>query len=62
MDFNGDINILDVLAVINHILDIEILEGLAYDCADCNADGEINIMDALGIVNVILDIGECEPL
>ena len=62
-DLNGDgtINVVDVLAVINHILDIQKLEGDALGRADCNGDGSINIMDALGIVNVILGIGECEP-
>jgi len=62
-DVNGDgaVNVLDVLAVINHILGIETLEGWELGCADCNGDGVINIVDALGIVNAILGIGECVP-
>ena len=62
-DVNGDgnINVLDVMATINHILDVQPLEGLELDCADCNDDGVVNILDALGIVNVILGIGECAP-
>lgn len=62
-DVNGDrsINVLDVLAVINHILGIQTLEGESRLRADCNGEGNINILDALGIVNVILGIGTCQP-
>ena len=56
---DGMINVLDVLATINHILNIQILQGDALIRADCNGNGQINILDALGIVNVILGIGEC---
>ncbi|MFQ6093689.1 MAG: lamin tail domain-containing protein [bacterium] len=62
VDGNGDINILDVLAAVNHILGVQLLEGDALRRADCNGDGEINILDALGIVNVVLGIGECAPV
>lgn len=57
---DGTVNVLDVLATVNHILGIEILEGDAFTWADCNGDNEINVLDALGIVNVILGlIPEC---
>ena len=61
-DVNGDggVNVLDVLAVINHILSLQILEGEALGRADFNRDGTINVLDALGIVNIILGIGRCE--
>ena len=61
VDDNGTVNIVDVLGVVNHILDIQGLSGDALQQADCNGDGNINILDALGIVNVILGIGSCEP-
>ena len=62
-DVNGDatINIIDVLATVNHILGLQVLEGIELECADCNADETINVLDVLGIVNVILGIGECAP-
>jgi hypothetical protein len=62
-DVNGDgnVNVLDVLAVINHILGIQLLDEDDLWYADCNDDGQINILDALGVVNMILGIGECEP-
>ena len=63
-DVNGDeaINVLDVLATINHILGVQPLQGTELVCADCNGDETINVLDALGIVNVILGVGECVPL
>jgi hypothetical protein len=62
-DVNGDgtINILDVLRVVNHILDIQPLEEESLLLADCNNDRLMNILDVLGCVNVILGISECEP-
>ena len=61
-DVNGDgqTNVLDVLAVVNHILVLEPLTGDQLSLADCTSDGQINVLDALGIVNVILGIGGCE--
>ena len=57
IDGNGIINILDVLDVVNHILDIvPITDPDALCRADCNGDGSINVLDALAIVNVILNI------
>jgi uncharacterized protein (DUF3820 family) len=59
---DGVINVLDVLAVINHILGtVPITDPYALVRADCNCNGVVNIVDAVGIVNVILGIGECKP-
>ena len=58
---DGEINVLDVLAVVNHILGTTQLNSEALLRADCKADGEINVLDAVGIVNVILGLGRCEP-
>ena len=58
---DGAVDVIDVLAVVNHILSIQILEGDALSRADCNADQAVDILDALGIVNVVLGIGECLP-
>ena len=62
-DVNGDesINVLDVLAVVNHILDNIPLDENGQCRSDCNGDDSVDILDALGIVNVILGIGECVP-
>ena len=57
-DVNGDatINVLDVLALINHILEKQILDEAEQCRANCKGDGDLNVLDALNIVNVILDI------
>jgi hypothetical protein len=57
----GGINVVDVLAVINHILGTAPLSGAPLDRSDCNYDGSVNISDALGIIHVILGSGECAP-
>ena len=57
----GGINVLDVLATINHILGTVPLAGAPLDRADCNGNGTVNILDALGIIHEILGIGECAP-
>lgn len=61
-NLDGVINVVDVLAVINHLLDLIYLPGNPLECADCNRDGIINVVDALGIVNVILGYGPCQPM
>jgi hypothetical protein len=57
----GGINVLDVLATVNHILGTVPLIGEPFDRADCNNDDSVNVIDAVGIINVILGIGECVP-
>jgi hypothetical protein len=61
-DANGDgaTDVLDVLAIVNHILG-DPLTGDAACRGDCNGDGAIDVLDALGVVNVILGTGECLP-
>jgi hypothetical protein len=58
---NGQIDLLDVVFTVNHILGMVVLSGDALDRTDCNGDGTVDVLDALRIVNVILGIGECEP-
>jgi L-ascorbate metabolism protein UlaG (beta-lactamase superfamily) len=57
-DINGDggINVIDIVILANHILNIAILEGDDLDRCDCNGDGIVNILDAVNIANVILGI------
>ena len=55
MNFDGTINISDVVLLINMILypdDFFIPE--MYTTADINEDGEINVLDVIGVVNDIL--------
>ena len=55
-DVNQDlmINILDIVAIANGILDGSI-NGITYYLADINGDDLINILDIIDIVNIILE-------
>jgi hypothetical protein len=61
VNIDGTVNVLDLMAVINHILGKNVLEKDAFYRADCNGDESITVLDAVGIVNVILNVGTCEP-
>ena len=54
-DVNGDgqVNVMDVTAVINHILGMT-PDNFNMQAADVNSDGNINVMDVTGIINMIL--------
>jgi endonuclease/exonuclease/phosphatase family metal-dependent hydrolase len=53
---DGTVNILDVVAIINHILEIETLTGSNLWRADCTADQLVNVLDVACVVNRILGI------
>jgi M6 family metalloprotease-like protein len=54
VNIDGSINILDVVAQINHILDYYPLWGSALIAADLNMDGVINIQDIILIIDIII--------
>ena len=51
---DGLINIQDIVACINHILEVQPLTQQGMTNADMDRNGEINILDITSIVNVIL--------
>ena len=51
LNLDNDINILDVIILVNHILSSANVE---LDGADINNDGDINILDIVSLVNIIL--------
>ena len=51
---DGLINIVDVITVVNHVLEISELIGVGYCNGDINADGTIDVSDIVGIVDIIL--------
>ena len=55
-DANDDenVDILDIVITISHILGQQTLEGGAFYAADMNSDGIINIQDIILIINLIL--------
>jgi len=56
-DVNGDqdVNVLDVVGVVEHIINGD---GTMLDCADANGDGMLNILDVVVIVDMILSADE----
>ena len=63
---DGNINVLDMLSIANHILGIIILDEQGLWRADldglvenCDGDGNTNVLDMLKIANIILGIDEC---
>ena len=56
-DVNQDdeINILDIVMVINHILSIETLDSIGQFVADMDNNEDINILDVILMINLILN-------
>ena len=55
-DVNSDntVNILDIIATVNHVLGYDIFTDEQIAQADLNFDGTINILDLIGLANLIL--------
>jgi len=61
VNLDDTINIQDVILIVNHILDIELLEGQALNNADVNNDGGINVVDIVAVTDLIInDFNQCE--
>ena len=60
-NLDNGINIQDIILIVNHILDINFLEGQALDNADANEDGTINVIDVVTVVDIIIhNLSECD--
>jgi len=55
VDFNGDLNVLDVVILINFILDTDTPDSEQFEAGDINGDGVLNVLDVVNLVNLILD-------
>ena len=49
---DGNIDVLDVIILVNHILSPSTVE---LEGADINNDGEVNVLDVVALVSIILD-------
>jgi hypothetical protein len=56
VNFDGDINILDIVKVVNYILGTYDFTEMQYSLADMNQDGVIDILDLILLANAILNI------
>ena len=63
-DVNGDgeINVLDVVAIVGFIIGANIPSDSEASAADYNGDGEINVLDVVAMINWIINPEEEEEL
>ena len=54
INFDGEIDVLDVVVLVNAVLQSEDLSPSEFTAADINADGTLNVMDIVLLVNLIV--------
>jgi len=55
VNFDGIINVVDIVSIINFIIDEASTNNSELICGDINQDGFINVVDIVAIVNIIID-------
>ena len=55
INYDSVINILDIVALVNIVIDPSNLTSEQSCAADLNEDGVINILDIVGLVNVVIN-------
>ena len=53
---DGEVNVIDVVVIVNHIINLELMDPMSIYISDMDGNGQINILDVIQIINVILDI------
>lgn len=56
VNMDGDVNVMDIIFIVNHILGNVLLEDDQFANADMNADGSADVIDIIQIVNIILTV------
>ena len=56
VNFDGTINIVDIVQVVNFILNTNTPTELEFSVSDMNQDGVLNILDVIQVVNIVLNI------
>ena len=54
VNYDGNLNILDIVQIVNYILGISEFTDMQFALADMNHDGAINILDLVDLANAIL--------
>ena len=54
VNMDGNINVMDIISIINHILGTVLLDDSQFAAADMNGNGSVDVTDIIQIVNVIL--------
>ena len=52
---DGELNVLDIVLVVNHIVNLESLDPMGVYMSDIDGNGNINILDIIMIINIILE-------
>ena len=55
VNFDNILNILDIVLIVNHILEVSILNFDQLALSDINNDGEINVIDVVVLISTILN-------
>ena len=58
INLDGEINILDIVDLCAHIMDVKPLEGFCLGRADVNGDGFVDLLDVLLVRDWIFGEGE----
>ncbi|MBL7047527.1 MAG: C10 family peptidase [Candidatus Marinimicrobia bacterium] len=51
---DSDLDVLDLVTIVNHVLDVTALTGDALDAADSNCDDIIDVLDIVSFVNILV--------
>jgi len=52
---DSEVNVIDIIIVVNHIINLELLDSMGVYVSDMDGNGLINILDVIQIINVILN-------
>ena len=52
---DGEINVVDVVVIVNHILILELLSPMGIFISDMDGDGNITILDVIQVIQYILN-------
>ena len=52
---DSEVNVLDIIVVVNHIINLELLSPMGVYISDMDGNANINILDVIQIINIILD-------
>ena len=52
---DGEVNVLDVVVIVNHILVLELLPSMSVYISDMDGDGNITILDVIQVIQYILN-------
>ena len=53
---DNEINVLDVVVIVNHIINLELMDPMSVFISDIDGNGQVNILDVIQIINVILEL------